>query len=409
MTQFHNHLVSCSADNLFSTCLSQTSIMSNHFELILQNYGLNHIVVQICSYLDFESLVNFQQVSLQSSQLVLENQKLWTPFYEIISQYITSFYFDYCINNNPECNCLDKIRLSIQSNEFEETVKLFGLLLKCIKSASFDIICEDGFVAKLKFISELENYTRNVNQRNSLGYTPLQIACFKGFRDTVEVLLQYPNINITNGIEKGNTPLHIACKNGHFDIIRFLCDHWATNINALNNNGDTPLHAACVSSNALAVLYLCGRGDKNIEINARDADGNTPLHIACMNDNIQIVKILFMYGIALNARNNDGNTALHFACMNGNDDIVQELCSNGIALNTKNDDGNTPLHLACNLEKKEERSQVIRTLCEKRGLDVNIRDAQGRTPSQILAHRNNIEREEALKLENSVRIMEIKD
>ena len=89
------------------------------------------------------------------------------------------------------------------------------------------------------------------------------------------------NVNSRNSI--GETPLMLACNNGkkvNYTIIHTLMAH-ESNIHIKNWQNQTALHYAATTGNiaVLRLLFECG-SDKNL----RDKDGKTPLHI-CIEKN----------------------------------------------------------------------------------------------------------------------------
>ena len=56
--------------------------------------------------------------------------------------------------------------------------------------------------------------------------TPLAEACFNGYYDIVELLLEKgANVNFPDALD--NTPLHKACEGFHLEIVKLLLDHRA--------------------------------------------------------------------------------------------------------------------------------------------------------------------------------------
>jgi hypothetical protein len=112
--------------------------------------------------------------------------------------------------------------------------------------------------------------------------TGLHLAAGCNDVKTIDILLKAgANIDATNSL--GSTPLLIACENGHEDVIaRFII------LNASlhgNHEGKTPLHLAASNGKYNATRLLLAQknedGSPKINPNEKDNRGNTPLNL-CM-------------------------------------------------------------------------------------------------------------------------------
>jgi len=80
----------------------------------------------------------------------------------------------------------------------------------------------------------------DVNAQDSLGRTPLHIACQLIKKDLVESLLGTQGINPNIVDQNGDTPLHISIRMKASDIAEELIKHEKTNPNIVNNQGRLP-------------------------------------------------------------------------------------------------------------------------------------------------------------------------
>ena len=75
----------------------------------------------------------------------------------------------------------------------------------------------DRLVEKLLLLRDVD-----VNQRNSLGCTPLFMAALKGHDKVVELLMRIEGIDPNRAMRNGFTPLNVACFNGHYTVVELL-------------------------------------------------------------------------------------------------------------------------------------------------------------------------------------------
>ena len=119
-------------------------------------------------------------------------------------------------------------------------------------------------LGSLKIVRYLLHEKENMNRNESYNYqidvnvnhsgsnrmyfdTPLVYACYYGYTDIVELLLNHETMT-KNGINAqdswGKTSLYCACEEGHYDIVSLLMEDGRTNASLSDNDGVTPLMAA---------------------------------------------------------------------------------------------------------------------------------------------------------------------
>jgi len=95
---------------------------------------------------------------------------------------------------------------------------------------------------------------QSVNESNSLGRTPLGIACADGSNDLVALLLS-KGADLTTTNNNGWTPLNVASDSGHAEVIKMLLEKGA-DITTANNYGWTPLLSASAEGHVDVVKFL---------------------------------------------------------------------------------------------------------------------------------------------------------
>jgi len=144
--------------------------------------------------------------------------------------------------------------------------------------------------------------------------------------ETVNLLLSSaPDVNLQDTI--GFTQLHTAVYKGNSEAVEQLISKGA-DVNKMDRFGRTPLHwAACKGRSEIAKVLL----SKSADVNAKHTGGWTPLHVGAWYGTAEVVKLLLDSGADVNAKNNDGNTALRLAIENAHRDIVTILKERGAA------------------------------------------------------------------------------
>ena len=100
----------------------------------------------------------------------------------------------------------------------------------------------------------------DVNIKNTLGLTPLHLACKNGQTDVVKLLVSQSDCDQMCKDSDGLSPLHYAAKNGDEDIINLLPSPLKYDLPEYKDNkGMTPLHYAVMGGSLFALLLLIER------------------------------------------------------------------------------------------------------------------------------------------------------
>ena len=147
------------------------------------------------------------------------------------------------------------------------------------------------------------------------GDTPLLLACYYGYNEIVETLLNYgANLEAKDDIDSAMA-IHIAASKGHSDIIEIIMQSYsAKKINNL--------------------------------VDIEDDTGTTPLMWASMNNQISAINTLLKYGADINGQDYDGWSALHFAAASQSYKAVEILLKNNANANLENVNDDKPVDLS---------------------------------------------------------------
>lgn len=196
-----------------------------------------------------------------------------------------------------KCNCILKlIEQGWPTNESDPTTGFNGLhaaadqgkysLLETLLKRDFDpnhrdkagntplhILSRRNDIPLSTFFT-FKDSSINLNTFNTIGYTPLMIACYYNNAKTTGYLLNIgANPNVTHPIDLV-TPLHISCYRGFYEIAEQLLEKGAL-VDAEAVGGITPLHSTSSYADCRLIDLLL---KNQASVNRQDSDGRTPLH-----------------------------------------------------------------------------------------------------------------------------------
>jgi ankyrin repeat protein len=229
----------------------------------------------------------------------------------------------------------------------------------------------------LKIIELILPFCTNdtINKPDKAGCTPINVACAKGYKKIVELLLKN-GADINAKDKNGKTPLRIACENkkenkNNEEILRLLLSHKDIDVSIGNDKNETPLHYACLYDKEEIVKLLLPYYTKKT-IDKVDIKDRTALHYFAAgggNKNNKIAELLINKGADVNKVDKYNQTALMFACDKGELEMVQLLLKNGAdkTINLiSSDDDDTALYLVCTNSKIKPsvKLEIIKLLVE---------------------------------------------
>lgn len=222
--------------------------------------------------------------------------------------------------------------VSLQTNKSHETAFHF-----CAVAGNNDVMTE-----MIAHISAAD-VGRALNKQNSIGWTPLLIACYRGHMELISTLLaNHARVDVFD--TEGRSALHLAAEHGFLQV----CDSLLTNkafINSKARNGRTALHLAAMNGYAHLVKFLIR--DHNAMIDVLTLKKQTPLHLAAASGQMEVCKLLLELGANIDATDELGQKPIHAAAQNNYSEVVQLFLQqhpNLVMATTK--DGNTCAHIA---------------------------------------------------------------
>ncbi|XP_014768682.2 E3 ubiquitin-protein ligase MIB2 isoform X1 [Octopus bimaculoides] len=171
------------------------------------------------------------------------------------------------------------------------------------------------FSRQLDALTTLMNHGADANTKDNQYYTPLHLAALSGkeWKDLVAALLRTKRkglkVNERNTV--GRTPLHEACYSGYTETVLLLLNHTGIGVNIVDNNGDTPLHLAVIKQHYDVVTLMLSK--VSVKLNSKNHKKMTPLLEAVSEAHLGIIKKLISRGAGINVVDNDGNNCLHLA------------------------------------------------------------------------------------------------
>ncbi|KAH8150178.1 uncharacterized protein LAJ45_05864 [Morchella importuna] len=258
--------------------------------------------------------------------------------------------------------------------------------------------------------------------RDQRSNTILHAAAAAGHKPTVQLLLDRAEIPIDACNDDGETPLYQCCaaNNPSSAIAQLLLSRGASTGLATRRGRRTPLHAIAANTAETAPDVADRLLAFGAPRNAVNSGGQTPLHVASERGTAALVDTLLRHGADIAARDGLGKTPLHMAAARGTDPkICEMLLQHGAELTERDFTGYTPIDSAAlgagaagagspeaefeatirvllsrgasrysshTLDGqlllwavKNGHEDVLKMILEQ-GVDVNVRDVDGRTP-----------------------------
>ena len=256
------------------------------------------------------------------------------------------------------------------------------------------------------------------------GYTAMHFAADSGSRETVEVLLEYPESLIVESTEFQMTPLQLAVSNGHADVVEYMLNSveemegTVTNtelfnakklVTMQNTFGCTAIHEAASRGDSKTVRVLL-QYPESLLITTQW--GSSPLHQAASSGHADVIRLILEFLASTDSKkqlkdmgpedllmqlDSGGGTALHEAAINGYSEAVSILLQYAHNLTVQNNKGKTALHTAAEFGHPDVVRVILNAVAgpesTKYNCDVHellsIRDKGGNTAHQLAVIKGN--------------------
>lgn len=209
----------------------------------------------------------------------------------------------------------------ILTNYFKKSIYLIVLIGF---NSSFAGSYEDFFQAvkrdDAEVIQQLLVRGFDGNTLDPKGQSGLSIALREPSPKVVQILMDWPKINLNALNAQGESPLMLASLKGQLDFVEKMIKKGAD----INKTGWTPLHYAASTGQVKVISLLL---QNNAYIDAESPNGTTPLMMASMYGTAAAVRLLLEEGADPLLRNQQSLTALQFAQRANRPDSAEALAN----------------------------------------------------------------------------------
>ncbi|KAL2869591.1 ankyrin repeat-containing domain protein [Aspergillus lucknowensis] len=237
----------------------------------------------------------------------------------------------------------------------------------------------------LKLLLEQKGIDINTGHPKWSHLTPLLIAAAIGRVEAIELLIARPDLDVNKECSspKGTTALIYAARRGESDAVKALLAHPDVDINHTDDAGNTALTFAAQGGYYDAVEALLDKG-ADTEVQQVDFQG-TAIMRAIDHNQVSVVKLLIERGANLHHTDIFDRGVLHSAAVNHRPEILRILMAHDETLdvNMRDAHGKTTLHDIARIGDTETAEVLL-----AHGGDPTIKDNHGRTPIRVAREMN---------------------
>ena len=218
----------------------------------------------------------------------------------------------------------------------------------------------------------------DIEARNSLGRSPLFVACENGNFAQVKMLVE-AGASVCATDQWKRTCLTLAAQHGHAETVRYLVGLKDADINSEDNNYKTALRSALRGGHSDAVQVLI---DAGADIEAKDQMGRSPLLVASCEGKRTIVKMLVEAGAEVCVTDDRRESCLFLAAFYGHTETVCYLVGlKEVDVDFAAYGGFTSLHGAVDRHSPD----TVQVLIDA-GADIEAKDCWGNSPVETATY-----------------------
>ncbi|XP_053378625.1 E3 ubiquitin-protein ligase MIB2-like [Mercenaria mercenaria] len=162
-------------------------------------------------------------------------------------------------------------------------------------------------VALLKVLRDLEF---DVNQKDLLKQSPVVDAIVQGNEEIIDIILDWPDLDIQITDSIGFSPFFLACRKGILKAVQKILQKRMMEIKERKiQDGYSGLHLAAFNGNKDVVEFLIKQ--PMVEIDCLTKEERTPLHLACAEGIFDIVTVLIDGGANITLCDASKKNSLH--------------------------------------------------------------------------------------------------
>lgn len=168
--------------------------------------------------------------------------------------------------------------------------------------------------SKKEVVVYLINSGLSVNSRDKQLRTALHLACLRGDREIMEVIIDKDRSCLDLTDLKFRNAVHFCSSSPSIDCLKVVCQLMPALVSLKDANGRTPLHYAVVNCSKDMVQMVRLLVECKADVNAVDEDGKSCLHWMAETGKIRALSFLSSKGIDFTIREKNRNkTALQLA------------------------------------------------------------------------------------------------